>query len=223
MIIAIINLTSPRSRYLLGISHTVFLISPTTLRGTFYHPSWNPRSSHQTTCFSGKFPDSTIFASLFKNFTEVQHTLRKVRELVQLREALKNSIHLCTLLPGQKVAYQHLEDPLYPLPVATATPLPNSHYPDFQLYGLIYHFYSFSKWNLKVLLQLAFVHSVLFVRFIALLSLFITILYSIVWIYHSLFSHCTVDGHLGSFQSCWEHSSPCLLVDLWMHFCCINN
>ena len=131
--------------------------------------------------FSGKFPDSTIFASLFKNFTEGQHTFREVRELVQLKEELKNSIHLCTLHLDQKVAYQRLEDPLYPLPVAIATPFPkSSHYPDFQLYGFIYHLYSFSKWNLKVLLQLGFVHSALFVRFTALLSIFIAMLYSIV-------------------------------------------
>lgn len=91
----VIILTSASFRHSLGTSHTVFLSSPTTTKGKFYHPSWNLCSSSWTVWFSGKFP--------------AQHTFRKVCEIVQLKEVLKISLHPCNLHPPQKKKYIYIE------------------------------------------------------------------------------------------------------------------
>lgn len=56
-------------------------------------------------------------------------------------------------------------------------------------------------------------------------SIYLSVWYSIVWIYHLLFSHSTVDGRFNCFQFLTiknianTNILACLLLQTWSHFC----
>lgn len=179
----------------------MFLISPTTLQGKLCHPSLNPGSSHRTTVFSGKFPDTThnhielllllkpVFTPLFK--MKLWHTFREAQECTQLSEYPETQYTDVTCAQIKQNIAAHwrppgpLPDPLGPwLPL----PFPKSSTILTSVWLSSPCFYSLTKWNLKsITLATGCTHSALFGR-VTVLLIFIAVSCSTMWLSSFIYS-----------------------------------